>query len=192
MAIENNLIKDVLVLMAGYAMIAVASITAMQALSKGFLFKLISTRMGRGRKVLLRVDTVTDPYFVVAKLRGDGMLEYKKRGGKRGDPKKLVMIERGAAIRIFGALYAECEEQGSAVRMQADYSVVPGHDSERTDSLITRTAMLPKMPGSKEIIVIIMLILILVLCGYMAYKQGKIEGLLATLNTVAPAAPVVQ
>lgn len=174
----DEALRQIIWLMGGYAIMLLLGLLIAQGVTRGLFFKLLSARMGRG-KVLVKVHSVTGPYFVVGRVREEA-LKYKARGAKA---ESVVMLEKGVVDRVFGVPYVETDERSNNI-LRHNFDVVPGHDAQKVDNLMTRIAMLPKKPGSKEIIVIILLIVIVVIAGYNAFKTGQLQGSVNTLTNI--------
>jgi hypothetical protein len=157
-------------------------------ITRGFLWGLTKVKIfGRWKGwVLVKVHTVTEPYYRVGVLKGS-FLTYKPRHNKGPSGEKLekmITIPKGAIVRNLGSLYIEVDEETNNI-LTIDWKIVPGFDAELVAGLYKRIAMLPKSIDKKELWILIGVALAVLICAYNAYQMGKVqEGITAIYNLV--------
>lgn len=143
--------------------------------------------------VLIKVHTVSRPYYKVGKLKGS-VVTYTPRNGKDENGNKIVkaiVVQKGCIENNMGVDYLEVDEETNNVLNISNWKVVTGHDAETVSSLLTRIAMLPKNVSKQQIIVLVLCVLILLVCGFTAWKLGQVQGLVEALQASQEAARVI-
>ena len=180
--------------MLGYSLLFFGGLGIGQFVTKGLLTKLMRLKMFGRRKgqILLKVHSPIDHYYKIGKLEGS-MLRYRPRNDKLPNGErvgKLLIIGKGVVTYEFGVPFLEVDEQTNNV-LTADFKVVAGHDAELTEGLFTRIAMLRKLAASKEIWILIIVVVVGLICIYNAFQIGNVQkalqALIPTAQSVATA-----
>jgi hypothetical protein len=178
--------------------------------SKGFVFTFLRVRGRRDKGQLVLVNSASDAYWRGGVIDGDWLI-YKDRNKN----KKRLFIGGAAPRRIFGLPVWETDETKNALNstriekkfwgskreivdetspnlLVRNWEVVEGHDAVKTDNLYERLLTAPSIKNNKELLMIIGVAIILLLSIYIAYKVGKIEVAVKSLNVIVntPASPL--
>jgi len=121
---------------------------------------------------MARVVGIDEAYFVASKIDGE-MLIYKNRAKTR----KRVRLIREAIYRSMGCDVIDVDDEKDSVFLPSGEGV-QGFDGAKTDSLITRALMAPKIEDNKAKIMLILIVVVgLIAAGslYFAYmNQSKL------------------
>lgn len=177
-----------------FAVLPLSGFVIANIVTKNLLWTLIKVRlMGRRRGlILVKVHTVTAPYYRVGKLTGS-MLTYKPRNNKLPNGtrvKKAINVKKGLITYDLGVPTIEVDEETNNI-LEVNWQVVSGHDAESTDGLMTRIAMLRQLTDKKQVIILVLVVLTFLGVLYIGYQVGSIQGQLdmiynATITLNAP------
>lgn len=179
-----SLLTEVLLWIAAFVGCIIAGYLFANLMTKGLVWGVTKVKLSgqaRGR-ILVKVHTISRPYYrvgiIVAGANGATFMKYTPRNNKTPSGQKIekmFAVPKGAIQNNLGVDYLEVDEETNNILSMIDWKVVSGHDAESTDALYKRIAMLPKSMGNKEIIIIILVGLTLLLCAYIAFKQGDLQ-----------------
>jgi len=184
--------SSVLFYMVLYAVLPASGIVIANMITKNLLWTLVKVRMfGRRRGlVLVKVHTVTAPYYRVGRLVGS-MLTYKPRNNKLPNGtrvKKAINMKKGTINQDLGVPTIEVDEETNNI-LEVNWSVVSGHDAEATDGLMVRIAMLRQLTDRKQIIILVLVVLTFLGIIYLGYQLGTMQEQLDMILNVTRTVP---
>lgn len=157
----SPMMQQVLITMFSYLAVFILAFLVMSFLQRGFFWKWLKARTSNGRKVLIKIMTITRPIYKVGWI-SEGDLIFK--GDKTPDGKKQEMrinnIPRDAIYKDLGVFCVEVDGQKWIVH-KPDGSSVPASDPEKMNSLYLRALYRPSILDQKTQIMILILIFVL-------------------------------
>jgi len=168
---------DIFLVMGSYIVIILISLVIMAWLLAGFFFPFIRVKTSRGKLLLIKVQKNTGTDWVTAEEKEDQLVfKYQK------EVKRISQYKEGI-YRAFNLNVVDIDPATWSV-LKRDYKGVTGHDPTKVDSLLVRALMRPAKLSNKDLIMILLLIIILVGVGFIAYKLNYLSQLITTFNTV--------
>jgi hypothetical protein len=166
----DNVLMQVGIQMAAYITVILISFFGMNWFTNGFVFPAISCKLGRGRKVLLFVESKTDPYYKVGKL-SSGFLLYKdneKKQHRIAIPKDVKISHIGGVKSMFIN-----EETDELINMSWDGKT--GFDAVKFENLYIRALTDPGFEDKQQKIILLACVvgaIAAVVCLWLVYMQG--------------------
>lgn len=183
----DAVLKAVLIQIGCYLALVLGILFIINRWSVGFLGKWLGVKRSRGQKVMVNARTHIQDYFALGWI-DQGWLIFKGRDKKL----RRLAITGNPFYRRAGVVMVDVDDEKNAV-VNKDFSVVPGHDAEKTEDLYIRALYKPTMLDNqtKVILVVLIITLLAVLAvGYMSYNwhQGTLEAINALKQPVAATA----
>lgn len=123
----------------------------LNTVTRGFLFTFLEAKMSRGKKKLIKVYTVVDVYFKVAKIQ-NGQLTYTTRGKLNGKKeKKTLDIEKAKAWDFLGVKCFETNEETDSL-INKDFKAVQGVDATVQDRMIAKVMQQPSLNNDERML----------------------------------------
>ena len=166
----NELIINTLYYLGSLIVFAVAIIGGTNFMSKGWFLTFLRARASLGKKTMVMCHSVTDTYFRLGYFQ-DGAFKYKDRDGK---DKTYTNISRKDIVHFAGVNAIQIDTVHHAI-LSLDGSTSPGNNPQTVSEFIKRIIMANKILDTKEKLIIVLLILILLgvgLGGFMIYGNG--------------------
>jgi hypothetical protein len=184
----SPVMQQVLITMFSYLAVFILAFLVMSVLQRGFFWNWLKARTSGGKKVLIKIMTVTRPIYKVGWI-SEGDLIFK--GDKAPDGKKMEMrinnIPRDAIYKDLGVFFVEVDGQKWIVH-KPDGTSVTASDPEKMNSLYLRALYRPSILDQKTQIMILILIFVLLfslinlVLGGM--NMSKINALTANVGTI--------
>lgn len=155
--------------------------------SKGYLFKLMSVRMSRGKKKLIILKT-TNGWYPTSGVEEEGSIVWKDRGTKLFNKNKVpkrAKCEPGMYYNVFGCEVVMITESDAKIIMPGNGQFVTGFDPILEEQLIMRALLRPTEEDKKMLLLIIILIVCIItffFCLFLAYNLIKLQGLVVSLR----------
>ena len=165
--LANPMVRQVLLY---FALVLVGFIMA-NVYTNGFLWQYLKTKSSKGKKLLLRVKSKLDYYYLAVPVI-EGFFRYKARGQKEFS--KLILIPNDAIYMVLGVKGLDVDEETNAV-LKADYTAVSPFNDEKYDNLYVRAITKPVIMDAVKLILIVMIVigvisLISAYFGFMTYR----------------------
>jgi hypothetical protein len=154
-----------------YTAIILGIIILINWYSQGFLMKYAKVKGSRGKKIMMRVDTVTDTYLNVGKSV-ENFLIFKARGSKEVS---RLEIPKDCTYRHLGINWIDYDEKTNKF-VKIDHTTVIVQDGERTQNLYVRALYKPTILNKKDMLILILLVVALlgiIVLIFMVQKVGK-------------------
>ena len=165
-----------------YSCVMMITVFILSFMLKGFFWKYIKVRMSFGKLVLVKLRSTLRDHYKIGWVE-DGFLCYrtKDESGKyvirTSIPKDRPVFYKSLAITFI-----DIDEETNGI-CTIDYSSITGFDAKKFSDLYTRCLMRPSINSTKETIILVLLILILVsslASIYFGYKNTALTQQLAT------------
>jgi predicted unusual protein kinase regulating ubiquinone biosynthesis (AarF/ABC1/UbiB family) len=137
----------------------------------GYFGAYLKVKASRGKKILVKVKSMTSHYYRVGKI-AEGFLHFKDKEKQ----KHVIAMQEGAIYRICDVNCIDVDEETNTIFSQLQKKEVSGFDAVRFDGLITRALQRPMLQNPN--LVLILIIGILVVClglGFMLYQNYKLQ-----------------
>lgn len=172
------MMSDMVMIILSYCIIIFMSFGILGWLQAGFLMPFLKVKTSRGKKILVKVIKTTGSDFLAAQeIEGQLIFKYKK------DQKRIDNYKKGL-YRSFNINCIDVDPETWGVVSQADFSAVSTNDPTKTDHLIERALLRPDKKSTKEMIVLLLLIFILLGIIFVAYKLNFLQQTLGTIGAV--------
>jgi hypothetical protein len=125
-------------------------------MTKGFVVKYILSKASRGKKPLLRVDSVTGEYYTLGEIKKESLF-WKSRSKEK---KIIPNIKKDHVKNIMGIIGFHIDEETNAI-IDINNKQVSSYDAEKLDDLFYKSITAPALTNPKEIIIIVLCVLIL-------------------------------
>jgi hypothetical protein len=178
--------NEIVQIMISYVAIIFLAIGIVQWLTAGFFFVFMKVRASQGRKVLVKVKSVTDWYFK-AGLVSEGFLVYKARGQKE---KKRIPLDKEQKIifRSMSVWNLMIDEETNAFLTPDGLKAIDSFDAEKYEQLNIRALYKPALMDQNEKIMLGMIAVALlasVVSAFLVFKSGqKIDILQASVTAL--------
>jgi len=155
-----------------YSVVMFLTIFLMAALLRGFLWPYFRVRTSFGKYILVKIRTPLRDYFKVGWVN-EGFLIYKH---KKDEVKMLSIPQERCFYKCMNVNWIDVDEALNSICVQS-YNHVTGYDAVKYSDLLKRALMKPAVGDNKEKIILMLLIVLVVIgvfCGYMLFMQGKV------------------
>lgn len=164
---DNPMVRQILLY---FALVLLGFIMA-NVYTNGFLWQYLLAKSSKGKKLLLRVKSKLDYYYLAVPVI-EGFFRYKARGQKEFS--KLILIPNDTIYMVLGVKGCDVDEETNAV-LKADYSVVSPFNAEKYDNLYVRALTKPVIMDAIKLILIGLIVigivgLISAYFGFMTYR----------------------
>ena len=161
--------NDIILVMSSYIAIIGLSIGILAWLQAGFFGAFFKVKTSRGKKILVKLMKPTGADFIAADIvEGSLYFKYKKE-------KKLISKFEEGIYRAYNINCVDMDSKTWGIIIK-DFSAVSTNDPTKTDFLVERALMRPDKKLTKENIMIFMLIIIILICLFIAYKLNFLAG----------------
>lgn len=168
----NEMLIETLKFTGSYFALAIVFFGVLHFLSKGWISRFILVRIGRSKKVLVNLHTLTGRVAKVGKYRGSDAIQYKGSDGKKST---ISGLSEGDLYSYMGVWCVDYDEQRQIV-IKPSGVYKSDIDPAKTDSLIDRALYAPQVDDNKEKLRWILMIAAAaaaIFAAYMAYKNGE-------------------
>ena len=169
--------NDMVLIMLSYTAIIFISFGILAFLQAGFLGPFLKVKTSRGKKILVRIRKPTGSDYLAAK-EIDGMLVFTYH-----KEKKRVGKYKNGLYRSFNINCVDIDGETWGV-VTTSFESVSTNDPAKTDSLIERALLRPDKKTTKEIIMLLLLLAILIGIFFIGYKLVFVQNLLTTMQSV--------
>jgi hypothetical protein len=174
----NEVLQQMIYYIASYLAVILIGFFLINFMSNGFFTKFFIVKGSRGKKVLLKIHSVTDVYFVPGRFE-ESMLLFKDRAGN----KKRISAKRNCVYRAMGVNCVEIDESTNAI-ITKNFEAIEGHDAAKTDNLIVRAIELPAQEDKREKIMMLLIVGIAILCLAIAFIVYNNYSALQSLSNI--------
>lgn len=150
-----------------YAMVMIITLFLIGILQRGFFWKFFKVKISFGKNILVKIRAVNRDHYAVGRIE-ENFLVYKKNKKE----KRICIKDKSVFYRSLGTSWVDVDEEKSSL-VKSDHSVVDGFDAVKYNNLYKRTLYSPQIADNKDKIIIGCLILIIVLCGALAFFLYK-------------------
>lgn len=167
-----------------YFVVLLLMFLILSLVQRGFFWKFMRVKTSFGRLILVKIRSAIRDYYKVGHIE-EGFLVYKAKKGF----KRLALNENSkkAFYRSIGCIWVDVDEEKNAIVMP-DYTTASGYDAEKFSDLYTRALYKPSIMESKEKLILLGLIIIIIALGVMiffTYKQFNMIGIIkAQVNNI--------
>jgi hypothetical protein len=172
--------KDILIQIGSYLFVFIMAMMIINFLTKGYVFKYIQVKAGRGKKVLIRLESPTGIYYQAGHFK-DKNLVYKYMDGSKGtltqDLKKCIYYEMGVPC-------IDLDEKTGKVIDKVNKTEVSGCDPQKTDQDIARAYERPTVIDKKENLMLLLQIIIIIVLAIGAFMLKNLADKVANLNVI--------
>lgn len=136
---------------------------------RGFFWKFIRVRLSFGRFILCKLKAVNRDYYATGHIEENFLILTTHKNTRR-----ICIKDSSVFYKSIGVTWVDIDDQKNAL-VKPDFSTVDGFDPVKYNNLYKRTLYKPSIADNKEKMVIGGIILIIILCGILAfflYKQN--------------------
>lgn len=164
-----------------YILIIVATIFLFNWWSVGFFTTWIRVKTSRGKKVLVRVNTIVQDYYRVGVI-SEGFLLYKN---KMKEDKRISLNSNDNPIhRSMGVSIVYVDDEKNCV-ITADFKSVSGFDAVKFQDLYLRALYKPLMLDNNTKILIFMLVILMLGLAFVGYTlHGDYQATLKAIEAL--------
>jgi len=140
----------------------------------GLFWKFLKVRLSFGKYVLVKIRTVHRDYFRVGWVEQNALC-YNDKKDKRKYTNHVAINSKDVFYKAGGITWVDLDEETNAL-VKPDFTGITGFDPVKIDDLITRALYAPKIGDTKEIIMLVLLILVALILGavvIMMYQQSR-------------------
>lgn len=140
----------------------------------GFFLKWLKARAGRGKFILIKQRGKIRDHFAIGVIKGDYLIYGKKENKSRS------LVDKASIYTAWGVPCVDMDEATNNVA-RVDYSVLPGFDAEKYESLYTRALYRPSLdqPVDRTLLVLLIVILVaVVVVGFLVWNVSQQIGAL--------------
>jgi hypothetical protein len=160
-----------------YAVAMGLSVVVIAFLLRGFFWKFVKVKMSLGRLVLVKIRSKLRDHYKIGEVM-EGNLEYKSkdRDGKKTVIRLTIPRDTYPFYKSIGVTWVDVDEEKNAIA-KVNFESVSGFDAVKWNNLFIRALTRPTIGSSKEMLVLIALLIIglaalaAVYFGYMNYKE---------------------
>jgi len=164
----NPIQTEILTYALTYLLVIIIGFALINFLSNGFFIVFIRVKASRGKKVLVKVRSVLQDYYRIGTII-DNDLEYLDKNKQ----KRRVNLPKNAIYRSLNLNCIDTDEETNSV-VTLDFTVVDGHDAQKTDNLLVRALTKPAALSNFEKIVfvgIVVAIIVAAISAYISYQN---------------------
>lgn len=148
--------------------------------TNGYLLNYIRVRRSKGKKILVLAQTKTDKYYGVGYFDHNALVFVNREKVK----KIYTNINADCIFDIVGVKCVEINEINDSI-LDRNKNQIAGSDVLSTDSFINRILMAPRKDNNLNLIQLILIVVIGLLCLYIAYQVYQDHNILTTLYSKA-------
>ena len=178
----NEALKEMMLIGASYLGIILIGFALMNFLTGGFLITFLRVKASRGKKVLVKVKSVTDSYYKIGKV-SEKTLTYRARDQKEN--KKIPVPDGEIFYRSMSVWGCDVDEENNSF-ITPKGEIVATYDAEKYDQLITRALYKPTLMDKNEKIMLLMIgAVILGIVITVFFVKGIDDNMISLLEQVA-------
>lgn len=178
------IITDILWIMGAWVFGIALLIFVVNFLTKGFLIQYLIVKASQGRKILMRVHSATDIYFVIGKWE-DGFLKFKNRAKEKKSVAISDVTMKVAIQSTLGVFLVEIDESGDKI-INTDWDVVKFEvPAGVVDNLIYRIKNRPQPKSKQELIIMVLCFIILLAVAFCLFKIFALEQIITELGKLS-------
>jgi hypothetical protein len=162
---------DLIYFVISYIIVLLVGFLLIQFLSNGFFTTFLKVKASRGKKVLIKVNTISDTYYTSGFIN-EGFLKYKKRRTK--DFALIKIPNKDCIYRAIGVNCIDIDDENNAV-LKSDLTAVSGFDAVKMDNLLVRALMKPKLKSKQDAIITLAIIIGAIALCYLAYQTFSMQ-----------------
>jgi hypothetical protein len=186
----NEMQTQLLITLGTYIGIFFGAVISMQVMSKGLLFKYISVKSSRKKKLLMVIRGVTGTYFKIGKLKESKLKWTSNSGDKCSAPLDYNFVSDFGGIPSL--TYDEVTNQ--FIQHTNGEEIHSELDPQKVDIMVQRAYLLGQLQNTKTMLIIIIALVIIavlsiasVFIGYKSFKTIEfIAQQVSVLNTTVP------
>ena len=167
-----SFLNDVLIQTGVYLGVVLLTFLIFNFLTKGFLRNYLLVKASRGKKVLVRIYSITGKYYKPGIIKS-GMLSYKDRAGE----KPVHKVTKTEVFNEMGVNCVEVDEETGGVKT-VNFDAVEAMDNKKVDHLMVRCLYKPSFKDNpREMILLILMALSLganAIIIYLVLNIGKV------------------
>lgn len=172
--------SEVLVQIGAYLFVFLAALVFFNFLSKGYLSAYLRVKASRGKKVLLRVYSVTGRYYRPA-LVLENSLRFKNRAKNW---LRLTNVTRAAVYDEMGVKCVDYDEETQTLVILDNLEQMDSNDPQKVDDIVTRALQRPILQDKKEVIIIALIIACLIGLAIAIVYLYQIDKAIKGLNII--------
>ena len=184
--------QELIYIVVSYAVVFIIPFFILAMYQGGFFGPYARVKASRGKKVLVKVRTLSSHYFRVGSIV-EGTLIYKDRNKEQHT---IPIVNDGCVYRMLGVTCLDTDEEKNMLYDHAKAREISGYDAVRYDQIIKRALQKPSLVNP-NITIILLIVIIVALLGlgiflFQNYKLQKTSIEIATktyelLRTMQPA-----
>lgn len=173
---------DLIYFVISYALIIIIGWLLINFLSNGFLNIFMKVKASRGSKLLVKVRSKTQHYFVSGVIEGEFLVfhDRESKSMKNKTPKRLV-VNVNDFYRAFNLICIDVDE-AKGIIIKPDGNEVEGFDPIKWNNILTRALTKPSLDQDElmelqkklTIVAIILTIVCLAGIGYLVVLNGEV------------------
>ena len=172
------------IIVGGYAFCMVLGIAGVAFMMRGFMGPWIKVKASRGKKVLVRVMSVTGDYYKPGTI-DEATLRFKDR---RKENRLIGKVKLEDTYDSMGVKCIDIDDEKNTTVDRKLMKMVNGFDSKHYDSLYERILLRPGQTNTILIAILILVIIALfaaIINGYIGFQTYKlVSQILAHLGNV--------
>lgn len=153
-----------------YVIILFIGFGLIQFLSNGFFTKFLKVKASRGKKLLIKIKSMTDTYFVTG-IIDETFLVFTDRNKHN---KRINVKDSDSIYRAIGVNCIDINEPDNSI-IKPTGEKVTGLDAEKYDHLYQRCLQKPMLRAMTNPKLIIVVLISIGLVGFMIYKLMSME-----------------
>lgn len=178
---ETNFWKDFFMIVLSYVGVLVLAYVILAWMMAGALQPYLKVKTSRGKKILVKVRTITQDYFKPG-IIDKGFLVFTDR---EKDVRRLkVPNDKVVIYRSMGVNNINIDDETNSIQA-IDYSAVSGYDAVKYSELYTRALYKPALLSKNEQIILVIVIVILIIAGVNVFMTVGLQGQIKALGQIA-------
>jgi predicted DNA-binding antitoxin AbrB/MazE fold protein len=187
--------QELIYTVVSYAVVFIIPFFLIAMYQGGFFGPYASVKASRGKKVLVKVRTLSSHYYKTGKIV-EGVLIYKDRNKEQHT---IPIVNEGCIYRMLGVTCVDTDEEKNMLYDHVKGREISGYDAVRYDQIIKRALQKPTLVNPNITIILLIVIIVAILALgiflFQNYKLQKTSIELATktyelLRTMQPAVSV--
>jgi hypothetical protein len=175
---------EIINFMLAFGLLMVAFFFGLNFLTKGFIATYLRVKGSQGRKVLVRIHSATEVYHRAGQWT-DGFFKYKTKGK---EVKSLKIDEPKFREAIFYTMNVPCievDEPGNRILLKNLSVAQMAVDAGELETVLIRIKNRPVLPGKKEQIMILLLVMAVLGIGYAIYMLYGMQDVIINIANLA-------
>lgn len=176
-----SVFQDILIFSGSGFFIICLTIGILNVLMKGFPMAYLGVKASRGKKILLRIHSITGKYYRGAKIIDSTTIRFKTKNNKNNIE---TGIDKSCVWDELGVKGVDYNEQTAQIIQQTNFSAIAASDPNETDNLLTRALTGPQLMDKKELIIIILGVLNILATAAVIYLVLNLEKIIKGIQLV--------